>query len=200
MKWKPWSEQSLVIPLLGLLVMVLAVAAAFKMGVFSVAWLSENKDAIGAAGTIVSTILFALAGFLAYVRFFRGRTLSPKLTIELTSGAAQAPDGTSVMHWIDVEVKNAGAVAIWGYTVTMKARLHGPTPAEHTVDNFMVPAERQGTEFLLDVGESVYEHGILTVPPEITAVTFRVTVYSQENITWERSLTARNTIEQPKKS
>ena len=186
-----WRESRGLIPWLGLVAFVLAVALLFEVGLLSPARLSRNKDFIDAGATIVTTALLIIGAVFSYLKFFKGRTLSPKLAISARSGALAEADG--LRHWIEVSVENKGSVGIWNYNVTIDATLHAAKSRTVTVTEFVeYPKETEGREKAIDIGETVYEHAFLSVPAYVHAVTFQIVVKDQSNTIWWRSLTVKN--------
>ena len=69
---------------LSVVVVVLLVAVAFRLGFISAPRLVENKDLVDVSTKILGTLILTLGAVASYFRFFKGRTLSPRLKIEAT--------------------------------------------------------------------------------------------------------------------
>jgi hypothetical protein len=96
--------------LLGVL-LVLAAAYAHKRGVLTGVWLRSNKDAITALSALASASTVVVGGILAYVKFFRGRTLVRRAELSIDVKVLESPQG-QILHFVTVSAKNIGTVTL----------------------------------------------------------------------------------------
>lgn len=175
--------------LFGLVLLVIAVG--IKDGRITKLTLAQDKDFLDSLSKVTSVVAIVAGGVLSYFRFFRGRTFSEKLILIPTSGTVVIPNGN--LHWLEVEIKNLGSVAIWNHKIRILAQFHGDGESLHEVTEFAKWQDGGGnTETVIDVGESAYEHSYLFVPTDIQAVSFKISVRSGKRAEWSRCLTVSN--------
>jgi hypothetical protein len=191
----PWYESRGLIPWMILLAIFLAGAVSIKEGWFAFIDFTANKDEIDGITKIFGLALLVIGGILSYLRFFRGRTLRPKLNISPKIGVI--PLKGENLHWIDVEIENRGSVSIWNHEITIYATLHAPEPyCVRIIEYVSTVKEGKIQEHLIDVGESSHEHAYLRVPNNIHAITYQIVVNDDRKTTWDRCITGGNS--QPK--
>lgn len=188
---RPWRESTGLVPWLILIAVVLALAVLFKRGALPRDISDHTIGLIGAVSSIATTVILIAGAILSYFKFFKGRTLSPKLIIIPSSGKVTFND--EVVHWIETKIENKGSVAIWNYQVSIEATLHMNKDEHVKVLNFMpAPADTEGRERVIDVGETVFEHAFLPVPEGVSAITFQIAVTDKSKTIWWRCLTVNN--------
>jgi hypothetical protein len=151
-----------------------------------------NKDFIDTLSKIITAGILIIGGVFSYLKFFKGRTLSPKLVISPKSGIVR--DRKGYLHWIEVQIENKGSVAIWSYETSIYAIFDGNIHSRVPISNFVpLPTKAKvKDERLVDVGESVFEHAFLVVPRNVYSITFQIEVKDKKNNVWVRSLTVEN--------
>lgn len=189
--WRPWRTSAGLFPWLLLTVVVLGVAVLFKVGVIPRRLDNDTVGLIGAAANVTTVVVLSVGGVLSYFKFFKGRTLSPRLVI--TPHAGRVAFNRENVFWIEAQIENKGSVTVWNYGVTVYAVLHRDKDERVTVSHFMPhPPGTEQREKLIESGESVFEHAFLAVPDDATAVTFQIVVEDQSRATWWRSVTVSN--------
>ena len=68
-------------------------------------------------------MILTFGAIASYFRFFKGRTLSPRLTINAAVEVFPI-DATRTLHVLSVDVKNVGSVAIWGLEPRVEIHFH----------------------------------------------------------------------------
>jgi hypothetical protein len=170
---------------------VLVIAVLIKDGVLTKNRIVDNKELFDAISKIATILVLFIGGILSYVRFFKGRTLGPKLILKLQSGVVSVDKG--LLHWIEIEIQNTGSVSIWNYDVKIYATYHGTFASSDEITEFVyVPHDLEVQEHVVDVGESAFEHAFLVVLPHVNAVTFQVVLIDQNRTMWTRCLTVKN--------
>lgn len=196
---RPWRESAGFIPWLNLLVLVLIVAIFVKYGVIPATVSEGTKNLVDVLSKIATALFLLVGGIFSYLKFFKGRTLSPKLVINVNSGMIKKGDGN--LHWIEVQIENKGSVAIWNYQTTIYAFFDEDLEHSVPVSQFVPhPHDTRGREKLIDVGEVVFERALFTVAHNVSAVTFQIEVRDQSTTVWWRSHTVSNSSEQTNKS
>jgi len=187
----PWRESSGFFPWLILLAGLLGIAVILKEGIFSFDFLRLNKETVEVTTKVIETLILIVGSILAYFRFFKGRTLKPKLLIK--SDCTVIKQENLLQHYIDVEVQNTGTVAIWNHRIEIIATIHGGEEQEVNVSNFAkLPEDLKSDEHLIDVGETSYEHAYLSVPSNAYAVTYQILVFDHNGTMWNRAFTMKN--------
>ena len=183
----PWREGSIVIPLLFLGAVALGIAVLFHDGVINAKVLADNKDAIDAGSTVISTTLLVAGAAAAYVKFFKGRLLRPKLNLKLNGGVI--PGRLENTVWVEAEISNAGVVVIYDYTLGLDAVIDGVTEdfsprVQNDVTGATSPVVRS-----IYVGETAFAHAVITLPSPMVPTTFRFFVKLHDKTRWSRRIT-----------
>jgi hypothetical protein len=191
----PWREDVGILPWLALIFLALAVILLFKSNYLSKDAFKNDKDFYAALSSLVTILVLTLGAGLSYIRFFKGRTLQPKINLELKAGVVQVKDEN--LHWIEVEIKNSGSVTIWHYKTTIVASLiKAAITCKVDVTDFVNAYDPLQQILLIDVGESAYEHALLLVPREVDVVSFQVEVRDkggdESGHSWMRVITVKN--------
>ena len=98
-----WARlYSALVVALSVLVGVLLVLAAFRYGVIRASTLVQNKELIDVGTKLLGTIILAFGAIASYFRFFKGRTLSPRLTINATVDVFPI-DAAKTLHVLSVD-------------------------------------------------------------------------------------------------
>ncbi|HWA90759.1 MAG TPA: hypothetical protein VG889_12025 [Rhizomicrobium sp.] len=190
----PWKESSGYLPWL-IVAAVLVAFWTFLPGEHdALSWLKDNKDPLSALSSIVTLFGIAIAGLLSYLRFFRGRWLFPKMTVSLEAGAIAMENENLV--WIDVALENKGTVAIWNPKTTIRATLHHSDGSKSApidvVDFYSFPPDWKAGDYLIDVGETAFDHAVLRVAKSVSAITLFVESRDQNGAMWSRGMTFAN--------
>jgi len=188
--------------LLSALIFVLFVAVLFRYGFISGSRLVTNKDLIDVGTKILASIVLTFGAVASYFRFFKGRTLSPRLTI--TAAVNVLPvDATKNFHVLSLDVKNVGSVAIWGLEPRVEIHFHGGhIRPEKDIDDWFTPLEGSDdrrTLQMLDTEESSQFVVQREVPVECWAVTYFAKVGLSSGHSWHRIVTASNRLEHKEK-
>jgi len=200
MNWSArWARlYSPLIVALSMTVAVLLIAVAFRVGLISAGLLVANKDFIDVSTKLLGALVLTLGAIASYFRFFKGRTLSPRLKIEALVDVIPI-DSSRNLHVLSVEVTNVGTVAIWGLQPRIEIRYHGDdSRTEEDVGDWWTPLDhRDGKARLrmLDTEESSQFAVHRDVPVTVWAVTFFTRVSLSSGHSWHRVTTASNRLE-----
>ncbi|SFF12880.1 hypothetical protein [Nitrosomonas sp. Nm166] len=191
MKKAPWHESQGWIPWLILLTIFLLMAVGIKEGWFAYIDFKSHKDEIDGITKILSSLVLLVGGILAYLRFFKGRTLRPKLNILPSSGFITLENDN--LHWIDVKIENCGSVSIWNHEIIIYATFHTPEPYCMQVKDYMPEiTEVKNREHLIDVGETSHEHAFVKVPANVSAITYQILIKDHKGTIWVQCITVSN--------
>ncbi len=196
-RYKRWLSGKSSLPVLILVCVLLGIAVTFKFGNLDSSTITANKDLIDAIATIFSLFGFLVGGTLAYIRFFKGRVLKPKLDVEVQSSCI--PSKTKNLHWIDVSIANKGSVAVWEYELWIYWIAHSlDRNSMDALDNRTDMSDRiiqssyKNGSSLIDVGETTFKHAVIELDKEPEAYTFEVILSDLENTIWRRCITVKN--------
>lgn len=190
---QPWKESSGIVPWLILFACILAIAVLLKDKVITKSFVIGNKDVFDAISKITTTLFLIIGAILSYLRFFKGRTFRPKLIIKPISGVISFEK--DMLHWVEIEIQNTGSVSVWNYDLKVHAFHHGRYSYCKNVTEFVLALPDLGLqERLIDVGESAFEHLHIVIPNQVIAVTYFITVIDQNETTWTRCLTVKNSL------
>jgi hypothetical protein len=193
-----WARfYSALVVVLSAIVGVLLVAVAFRYGVISASTLVANKDLIDAGTKLIGAIVLVFGAIASYFRFFKGRTLSPRLMIAANVEVFPIDEARN-LHVLSVEVKNVGSVAVWGLEPRVEIRFHGGQErTEEDVAVWRTPLEEiDGKKriHMLDTDESSQFVVHRSVPAECWAVTYFARVGLSSGHSWHRIVTASNRV------
>ncbi len=177
---------------------ILLVSVLFKYGIVSGADLVENKSLVDVLSKILGTSILTLGAIASYFRFFRGRTLSPRLKIDAKVDVYPASQGSN-LHILSVEVTNIGAVSVWGLRPSVRLIRHGPDGDEEEgeIRRWWEPMAESGDAGKLrvvDTEESEQYVVQRTVPKTFYAVTYCVGGRLESGQSWSRVVTASNRV------
>ena len=198
-----WARlHSALVVVLSVLVGTLLVAVAFRYGFIRTSTLVQNKELVDVGTKLLGAIILVFGAIASYFRFFKGRTLSPRLTITTTVEVFPV-DGARNLHVLGVEVKNVGSVPIWGLEPRVEIHFHGDHErTEEDIGNWWTPLEQSdGKQRLqmLDTDESSQFVVHRDVPTEYWAVTYFTRISLSSGHSWHRIVTASNRIDDKRK-
>lgn len=197
MNWRArWARlYSPLVVALTVVLFVLLVAVAFRFDLVSSRRLIENRDLVDVSTKILGTLILTLGAVASYFRFFKGRTLSPRLKIEATVDVLPI-DSSRNFHVLSVEVTNVGSVAIWGLEPCVEIRYHGDeTRTEENIKDWWTPLDIQDDVVrirMLDTEESSQFIVHREVELDVWAVTYFVRVSLSSGHSWHRVISASN--------
>lgn len=181
----------LVLALLGALV----VAVSFRYGLLNASTLVQNKDLVDVGTKLAGASILLFGAIASYFRFFKGRTLSPRLEMSASVGVLPI-DGARNLHVLSVDVRNVGAVAIWGLEPRVQIHFHGDRErTEGEIGSWWTPLEQTDGRArlrMLDTGESSQFVVHREVPMDHWAVTYFTRVDLSSGHSWHRIVTASN--------
>lgn len=194
-----WATlHSALVAVLSVLAGALLVAVAFRYGVVRASTLVENKDLVDVGTKLLGTVILAFGAVASYFRFFKGRTLSPRLTISATVEVLPV-DASRTLHVLSVDVKNVGAVAIWGLEPRVEIHFHGSQErTEKDIGSWWTPLEQTDGKrrlHMLDTDESSQFVVHREVPTEYWAVTYFARIGLDSGHSWHRIITASNRLD-----
>jgi hypothetical protein len=88
-------------------------------------WLSANKDTLSALSTLLNIIVLIIGGFLAYLRFFRGRIFYSRAGLNPTVDVLGTPESFN-SHAVTIEITNIGTLSIWDTRPVVVVTKYGP--------------------------------------------------------------------------
>ncbi len=187
-----WPTPNQVIPWLVLIVILEIVFVLVKCGVISNANLTKTKPFIDTAAALVTASVVVAAGILSYLRFFKGRVLSPKLDLQLNESSI--PTDSGFLHTLEIELRNKGSVPVLEYRVGVWSTIHqGDSKGKRRrVPLLSRPRVASRSSQFVDVDESAFEQVHLDVPANAHAITYLVIVRSRPRALWYRRLTVSN--------
>lgn len=201
MSWHArWAKlySSLVVAL-SVVLAVLLVALAFRLDFISAHWLVANKNLVDVSTKILGALILTLGAVASYFRFFKGRTLSPRLKIEADVDVFPI-DGSRNFHVLSVDVANVGSVAIWGLEPRVEIRYHGEeVRTEKDIDDWWTPLDHRDSTAklsMLDTEESSQFVVHREVRREVWAVTYFIRVSLSSGHSWRRVITASNRVDE----
>lgn len=193
-----WARfHSALVVALSVSVGILLVAVAFRYGLIRASTLVQNKDLIDVGTKLLGASILVFGAIASYFRFFKGRTLSPRLTISATVEVLPI-DGARNLHILSVEVRNVGSVAVWGLEPRVEIHFHGSQErTEEDIGNWWTPLEQVDGKkrlHMLDTDESSQFVVHRKVPAEYWAVTYFTRVGLSSGHSWHRIVTASNRV------
>ena len=200
MNWRArWARlYSPLVVVLSVVVAILLVAVSFRLGFISRLRLVENKDLIDASTKILGTLVLTLGVVASYFRFFKGRTLSPRLNIKTTVDVFPFDESTN-FHAVNVEVINVGSVAVWGLEPRVEITYHRTDrETEEDVGKWWTPLDLQDDKErikMLDTGESSQFVVDRRVPADVRVATYVARVSLSNGYTWHRVTHVSNLLE-----
>jgi hypothetical protein len=204
MTWSArWARlHSALVVVLSVLVGALLIAVAFRYGVIRASTLVQNKDLIDVGTKLLGTVILAFGAIASYFRFFKGRTLSPRLAINATVEVLPV-DVSRTLHVLSVDVKNVGSVAIWGLEPRVEINFRGDQErTEEDIGNWWTPLEQRDGKrrlHMLDTDESSQFVVHREVPIQYWAVTYFIRIGLSSGHSWHRIVTASNRVERDRK-
>jgi hypothetical protein len=185
----PWTASSLAIPGLAAAAALLGIAVLVKYGIVSGPILKAHRDEIDPATKLISSIILICGAAVAYVRFFKGRLLHPKLSLGIT--ATGTPLGDRCVYSIEIEIINRGAVAAWDYALSLQGTVFGGDPVDYS-DRLRDDLSEVGPDGIrsVDVGETAYAHAAVDLTTNGRPVTFRAVLRMPDGTVWARSVMA----------
>ena len=179
------------------IVAVVVVLASWLVGTGQVTKrsIAQDKDFFAAIASAVSLIAIVLGAAVSYLKFFRGRTLSPRLALVLADNPVKVTGGN--LHALEIEIRNVGTVPVWDHSIEIFVQFHDePSEPMRPVTDFaqwpVTTKDGKPLQNVIDIAESAYEHAFYFVPARIQACTFRVTVTTPDHSRWSRCLTVGN--------
>ncbi len=200
MNWRArWARlYSPLLVVLSMVLIVLLIAVAFRLGFVSRLRLVENKDLIDASTKLLGTLVLTLGAVASYFRFFKGRTLSPRLTIETTVEVFPFDESTN-FHAVSIEVSNVGSVAIWGLEPRVEITYHrSDGKTQEDVGKWWTPLDLKDGKArvkMLDTGESSQFVVDRRVPINVRVATYVARVSLSDRYSWHRVTHASNCLQ-----
>jgi hypothetical protein len=194
-----WARfYSALVVALSVLLGALLVAVLFRYGVIQASALVQNKDLIDVGTKLVGACILLFGAIASYFRFFKGRTLSPRLAMDATVEVLPI-DGRRNLHVLSLEVRNVGSVAIWGLEPRVQIHFHGEQErTEGEIGEWWTPLEQTDGRSrlqMLDTDESSQFVVHREVSIEAWAVTYFTRVDLSSGHSWHRIVTASNRID-----
>ena len=178
----------------------LLIANLFRYGFVSFAVFANNKDAIDATTTIITTLLIILAAIASYFRFIRGRVFSASAELTIKVDQHQLPSKTS-LNVIEVTVKNIGAFAIWEPEIFLFAVLHGietpSTPEKVATWDGLNDANLEERFSVINPNESITHFAFHRVPNIGFASSYIAQLRIPNGATWETVASVSNKAHPP---
>jgi hypothetical protein len=116
--------------------------------------------------------------------------LKPKLNLGFSYGHQAV--GDKRLHWLEIAIENKGSVAVWNYRVDLKVVSHPGNEKPIDISDCLMPSNVESCDSVIDVGETVFEHGVILLGKSPGAYTFEAIVRDRRGATWRRCLTVAN--------
>lgn len=184
-------------------VLVLLLAALtlnlWKYDFLTAKWLTANKDPLDAISKVATICTLVLGSVLSYYRFFRGRTLSLRADLTISSNTIEAPCQAH-LHCVTVKVRNVGTTTIWHPVIELEtcALLADGSTSPGKVSEWIEPEVRSGKLerhlTLIDPGETAEYFCHVVVPRSAWAVTLTAVATSDSKDQWFSSTTIANRV------
>jgi hypothetical protein len=176
---------------------VLCVAVLFKHKIISTVTLVSNKDLIEAASKIITSVVLIFGAIASYFRFFRGRTLSPRLKMGADVSVFEATNSEN-LHVLNIIITNIGSVAIWNPEPQTEVIYHGMTRERQDVISEwwapMLDGDAGKRLPMVDTGEEAQYVVQRLVPKHVWAVTYFARISLESGHSWHRAVTVSNKI------
>jgi hypothetical protein len=184
-----------VIAVLVAALIVAATGALFRAEILSARLLADNKPVVDVASMLLGAAVLLLGAVASYIRFFRGRTLSPRVNLRATASVFPI-DERSHLQVLDVELENSGSSAIWDIEPTVDIIYHAPVvKKEQGQDDWIrtqdCPEGNAPTE-MLDTGVTGNYVWHREVAVDVWAVTYSIQVKHSGGHVWYRVITVSN--------
>jgi fumarate reductase subunit D len=174
-------------------VILLVVANLVKDGYITATALKDQKDAISSVSTIISTVLLIIGAVVSYFRFFRGRTMAVRANVSIDVSVHTAQQDSRV-HGVTIKMTNVGTSPIWNPAPVLSIQYHGEQKPHANVDEWDVTSRQnpQGTQFVIDSGETSEFFAYVRVPSRIEVVRYEAIVTCKSGETWQAARTVSN--------
>lgn len=157
-------------------------------------FLGAHKDEFSALADAVTTLAVVCGAVLAYLRFFRGRTFSPRANIRL--GANVIGDSQhDLLHSLIVTIENVGPIAIVRPRIAAICTYRYADGSTETLADIVIeePQTRSRTVETVHQGESSSYILQRLVPRDVWTVTYDVTAELPSGRSWRQYLVMENT-------
>ena len=194
-----WSRSySGIVVSLTLVALILLVAVAFRFEWISASELVDNKDVIDVVTKILGASVLTLGAVASYFRFFKGRTLSPRLSMDAKVEVFPANSERN-LHVLTINVANVGSVAAWGMDPQLRIQYYGgQSRPEEFVRKWFKPIEGEedsATVPVLDTEESTQYVVVREVPRDVWAVIYAARIAVSSGHSWQHIVSASNQLE-----
>ena len=187
-----WRNRAFLIGALLLIALVESIGLLIKHSYLNAQILTVHKDTIDGVATVITTLLLIVGGILSYIRFFKGRTLSKKLNLNLDVNVLPC-DEESYLQAVNLEISNVGSVAVWNPNLEIEIRCLGPEGIQvRKVRNWSYPEGFNND--VIDPGETCSNHATEQISKKFFAVTYVATVTSHIGSSWVSALTIPNQV------
>lgn len=149
---------------------------------------------------IVQTTVVVAAAVASYFRFFKGRMLSPRLSVQVTGSALPASKNVN-HHVVRFELENTGSVPVWEPTPHIWVDEHASKAKEvrEYGAELWEPKQRSGRA-VIDTGETMEFALHHEVHKDAWAATYTLRVTCASRKVWTRSITLSNRLDEDEHS
>jgi hypothetical protein len=178
---------------------ILCIAVLFKYRILSVVTLVSNKDLVEVTSKIIMAVVVVFGAIASYFRFFRGRTLAPRLKMEIGVDVFEASDSEN-LHVLNIIVTNIGSVAIWNPQPKAEIVFDDAIGERDEISNewWSPLLEGDSTKSLpmVDTGEEAQYVVHYSVPKTVKAVTCFARISLESGQSWHRAVTVSNKVKE----
>jgi hypothetical protein len=179
-----------------IIIVLLVIANLIKFGYFTTDIIIKNKDLINVTCNIFTTFIILIGAIISYFRFFRGRIFSNNANIELNISVHNI-NNDSLLHVINVNLKNEGTFPIWEPIPMLIAYPHRLSALGTAIEiNFWEPEILKSKDYVRVINslESEQFCAFYRVKKNIKALTYFVLIKSRDNVKWTKSITVSNQV------
>ncbi|MCM2287324.1 MAG: hypothetical protein NDI81_21295 [Desulfobacula sp.] len=184
-----------IVVVLSIIVIALLVAVLFRYDYINTALLVSHKDFIDVTSKILTSIILIFGAAASYFRFFRGRTLSPRLKMSASVAVFEATDSEN-LHVLSIIITNIGSVAIWNPEPQAEVVYHGiKSEKDEVIDQWWAPMLKTDSAKRLPMVDTSEEAQYVVqrlVPKDVYAVTYFAQISLESGHSWHRSVTVSN--------
>lgn len=182
--------------LAGILIVLVAVLAAANILKYfpQLRFGPVEPTQISAFSAALTASIVAAGAAYSYFHFFRGRTFSLKVELQVEISVVPLSDRNAYLHTVRVDVKNVGASTLWYPTVTIRSQAIGGEIETHDVTRWWVehvggkPTELE----IIEAGEKQSFVLLKEHARSVDAVTYYCSCASQDGNEWYTARTAAN--------
>ena len=186
--WK--FKNHLILSLLSIIILLISILL-IKNNTITVEKIASHKDFIDAVNKIIGSILLIIGAVFSYFKFFKGRTFSERLIIDVHVKVFDYNQNQK-LHTVDIELHNIGAIPIKNFTCEISANMIDGTENETVEILTEIKPISDNATSIIDTQEIDYKHYKLLVSNDIKAVLYKIKIISSKGDAWTKAFTIIN--------